>query len=126
MDEVSYKPAPLVVKTLVSPVSLFVTMTVTPGSSAPVESVTVPRMSPEFVACAWAMPTPSVHAKHRAIALTVERINLIVPPKDYGCFYIAIVFSKDKRLSLIRRRYCPSLISTVKQGDSARYVFNEG
>jgi hypothetical protein len=39
----------LVVKVFDTPVAVFVTVTFTPGRTAPEESVTVPRMSPAFV-----------------------------------------------------------------------------
>jgi hypothetical protein len=39
----------LVVKVFDTPVAVFVTVTFTPGRTAPEGSVTVPRMSPAFV-----------------------------------------------------------------------------
>ena len=46
-------------KSFETPVSTFKTLTVTPGISAPEASVTVPRMSPEFVLCAKHIPLPT-------------------------------------------------------------------
>src|SRR5262249_52940423 len=47
-------PASLVVSSIVTPVSVFRMVTLTPGITAPVESVTVPRRSAELVLCATA------------------------------------------------------------------------
>src|SRR5260370_7688222 len=51
-------PLPLVTNSLVMPVSRLVTVTLTPSTTAPVASVTVPRISPEFVFCANPLVTP--------------------------------------------------------------------
>src|ERR1700722_1612530 len=80
MEDVSYRPSRFVVRTLVIPVSLFTTVTVTSGKRAPVESVTVPRMSPEFVLCAWAVPRPRAHITIKR-TLSANRFDLILPPK---------------------------------------------
>src|SRR5260370_20383791 len=52
MEPVSYRPSLLVTSCFVTAVSTFVTVIATPGTTAPDESVTVPRTSPEFVFCA--------------------------------------------------------------------------
>src|SRR5580698_3576711 len=70
MEEVSNRPSLLVTKSFDIPVSTFSTATFTPGITAPVESVTVPRISPEFVL--WARLSPlaqsSRHNKLQRIA----------------------------------------------------------
>src|ERR1700730_5250660 len=65
MESVSYRPDWLLVKSFDTPVSTFVTVTVTSGISAPVGSVTTPRMSPAFVLCAKQAPLPRIRRRGR-------------------------------------------------------------
>src|SRR6266851_2410864 len=85
IEDVSYKPSWFVVKVLVTPVLVFTTVTVTSGSTAPLTSVTVPRISPEFVLCAKPTSTRPVHAMIASITANqfnfVLPLNLILPPK---------------------------------------------
>jgi hypothetical protein len=68
----------LVVKTFVTAVSTFVTVTVTPGIRAPELSVTVPRMSPAFVLWPKHAPLPTIRNRGRT-----HRFNFIMelPPE---------------------------------------------
>jgi hypothetical protein len=65
IEFVSNRPASLVVKDFDTPVSTFVTITVTPGMMAPEVSVTVPRMSPEPVLCPKHAPLPRISNRGR-------------------------------------------------------------
>src|SRR5580704_326560 len=70
-------------KSLFSPVSTLVRVTVVPTSAAPEESVTVPRMSPEFVLCAstpLVVPntTKSNTAKRNTLFILLSSSNLRV------------------------------------------------
>src|ERR1017187_3417361 len=60
IETASYKPASFVVSSFVTPVSTLRTVMATPGITAPLASVTVPRISPELVFCARLKP-----ARHR-------------------------------------------------------------
>ena len=62
------------------PVSMLVTVTVTSGTTAPVESVTIPRKSPELVAWPPAMPSESEQAAAKVSALIAEFL-FILPPE---------------------------------------------
>src|SRR6202021_4301440 len=58
-----YWPAPSVATVRFRPVCVSTTLTVTPGKTAPMESTTVPVMSPEVpTPCAWA--TLAANSKH--------------------------------------------------------------
>src|SRR5580658_9579088 len=61
-------------KSLVSPVSILASVTVTPGTPAPLESETVPRISPELVLCAKDR-LPANARKHTA---SVKRITVLM------------------------------------------------
>ena len=52
------------VRSVVTPVSVLIIMTFAPGITAPVESVTVPRRSLEFVLCA--KPATAMHKDNAA------------------------------------------------------------
>src|SRR6202158_1278390 len=75
-------PESFVTKVFVTPVLTFVTVIVTPGTSAPEGSVTLPRMSREFVLCAKHVPLPTIRRtgrSHRCIFV------MEVPPKLLRC-----------------------------------------
>src|SRR5262249_33696382 len=63
-------PEPFVVRFLVTPVSVFKIVTAAAGMAAPVASVTVPRISPEFVFCAKANPGASTKRNESSAFLT--------------------------------------------------------
>src|SRR6185295_4144927 len=65
-------PDSFVVRTATTPVSVLVMVTVAPGITAPVESVTVPRKSLELELCA--KPTA---AMHRDSAATSKARNVV-------------------------------------------------
>jgi hypothetical protein len=63
------------------PLSTSSTFTLAPGITAPAESVTTPRMSPEFVFCAMA-----VRAGHNMARPRLARIHcFMLPPENYFC-----------------------------------------
>src|SRR5262249_23025328 len=66
------------VKTLATPVSTFVTVTVTPGTSAPEGSVTVPRISPALVL--WAKENRLVKTKKLKTSGIANRIFCMHTP----------------------------------------------
>ena len=81
-----------VVRFLVTPVFLFVTVTVTSGSNAPLESVTVPRMSPELVLCAKHAPLQPIRSRRDSIQHNLFFMNSL--QTDLLC--------NDRRLSKVR------------------------
>ena len=60
-------PAKFVVRTVTTPVSVLVIVTVAPGITAPVASVTVPRRSLEFVLCAKLAMAAHKNVVHKTI-----------------------------------------------------------
>ena len=60
--------------------TLFVTVTLTPGNTAPEESVTVPRISPEFEFCARTEPAKPSASPH-SISIQL-RFIILLPPKS--------------------------------------------
>jgi hypothetical protein len=78
-------------------VSLFTTVTVTSGSNAPVESVTVPRMSPEFVL--WANTLPTIKAQTTAK-------NLIANQADFICLPKVLPLRESIHVASIRANIC--------------------
>src|ERR1700734_1619172 len=84
MEAVSNKQSWFVVNTLVTPVFLLTTVTVTSGRMAPLTSVTTPRISPAFILCA--NPTPgrllqAATANAIVSQLNLNLLKLILPPK---------------------------------------------
>src|SRR6266849_2752338 len=67
-------PLPLLTNSVVMPVSRLVTVTLTPSTTAPVASVTVPRISPEFVFCANPLLTPKAKRQTTRTARDTLRI----------------------------------------------------
>src|SRR5260370_18164833 len=59
----------------VRPVARLVTVTLTPSTTAPVASVTVPRISPEFVFCANPLVTPK--AKRQTARTARDTLHII-------------------------------------------------
>jgi len=78
IEDVSYTPESFVTKVFETPVSTFTTVTVAPGTAAPVLSVTVPLMSPEFVLCANAVPI--IPTARRTTNIVADHLIFIALP----------------------------------------------
>src|SRR5271163_5031696 len=74
-------PLALVIKSLVSPVSILVSVTVALTTAAPDESVTVPRISPELVLCA--KPSLVMHNESKTTNATpIIFLIFRIPPRE--------------------------------------------
>src|SRR5277367_4760819 len=73
-------PSALLTNSFVSPVSMFVSVTVPPATAAPEVSSTVPRMSPEFVFCA--RPPLVIHSDTRTTRAKRNAYLIFVPSHE--------------------------------------------
>src|SRR5882757_3792358 len=73
-------PAEFVVETMLTPVSTLVIVTVAPGTNAPVESITVPLISPVFAFCPRAKFVIRLAANNRPTRPTI--LKLIAEPPE--------------------------------------------
>ena len=77
---------------LVSPVSIFVTVTTTPGSTPPDSSVTVPSMMP-LIACPWAA---AIEARERTSRTAATPRNMGKPSRLVQMMSIACVYRRAR------------------------------
>ena len=103
-------PLSLVVVLVTTPVATFRTLTLAWGITAPVESVTVPLISPELAFCDHAGCAP---AKLNAMASNVVRVVISFTARASGNG--AIVVREDGRRPAIRLVSAESRISRKKR-----------